>query len=88
MVPDSVRRRVLVPQELPPRNVWTISDTRHHQLVRKSAALEKQMSNIERLAGFLAEVILGLTAACYATAGAATASGEFFFGRYNCIRHP
>jgi uncharacterized membrane protein YeaQ/YmgE (transglycosylase-associated protein family) len=74
MVPDSVRRRIDVPKRLVVRNARTISDTRY-QAVRSSPDLEKRISNLERLVGFLTDMLLGLTSACFAIAGAAYFGG-------------
>lgn len=76
MVPDSVRRRVDVPKRHLVQNVRAISDTRY-QAVRSSADLEKRIGKLERLIGFLTDMLLGLISACFAIAGVAFFDGGF-----------
>jgi len=75
MVPDSVRRRIAVPKRLTLQNTRTVRDTRY-QAVRSSADLEKRVSDLERLFGFLTDMVLGLISAFFAIAGAAFADSD------------
>jgi hypothetical protein len=59
MVPDSMRRRIAVPKRLVVQSTRTVRDTRY-QTVRNSADLEKRVSDIERLVGFLTDMMFGL----------------------------
>ena len=74
MVPDNVRRRIAVQTRLVVQNTRTVRDTRY-QTVRNSADLEKRVSDIERLVGFLVDMMLGLISAFFAIVGAAFIDG-------------
>jgi hypothetical protein len=74
-VPDSVRRRIAVPKRLVVQNTRTIRDTRY-QAVRNSADLEKRVSDLERLFGFVTDMMFGLISAFFAIVGAAFADGN------------
>ena len=82
MVPDNLRRRIEVPKRLFIRNARTIRDTRY-EAVRRSDDLEKRINKLERLVGFLTDVLLGLISACFAMAGAAYAE-EVFTEQVDC----
>jgi hypothetical protein len=75
MVPDSVRRRLAVPKKLVVQNNRTVRDTRY-QAVRNSADLEKRISDIERLVGFLTDMMFGLISAFFAIVAVAFADGD------------
>ena len=78
MVPDSLRRRLDAPKRVVVRHARTIRDARY-DAVRKSADLEKRISNLERLVGLLTDMLLGLISACFAIAGTAFAGGGFYW---------
>ena len=78
MVPDSIRRRVDIPQRLPVRTARTVGDTRY-QAVRRSADMETRLSKLERFVGFLTNMLLGMISACFAIAGATYAAGGFYW---------
>ncbi|MGA7001791.1 MAG: hypothetical protein WBZ28_07580 [Pseudolabrys sp.] len=75
MVPDNVRRRIPIQKRLVVQNTRTVRDTRY-QAVRNSADLEKRVSDLERLFGFLTDTMLGLLSAFFAIVGAAFADGD------------
>ena len=75
MVPDSVRRRIAVPRRLVVQNTRTVRDTRY-QTVRNSADLEKRVSDIERLVGFLTDTMFGLISAFFAIVAVAFADSD------------
>jgi hypothetical protein len=72
MVPDSVRRRLAVPKRLVVQNIRVVRDTRY-QAIRNSADLEKRVSDLERLFGFLTDMMFGLISAFFAIAAVAFA---------------
>ena len=75
MVPDSVRRRMAVPKRLVVQNTRTVRDTRY-QTVRNSADLGKRVSDIERLVGFLTDMMFGLISAFFAIVAVAFADSD------------
>ena len=83
MVPDSVRRRIAVPRRLVVQNTRTVRDTRY-QTVRNSADLEKRVSDIERLVGFLTDTMFGLISAFFAVVVVAFADSDVSWQDTTC----
>ena len=73
MVPDSLRRRI--PRRPIVQHARIIRNTRY-EAVRQATRLERRISDIERLVGFLADMMLGLISAFFAIVGAAFADSN------------
>ena len=74
MVPDSLRRRVEIPRRPIVQHTMIIRNTRYED-VRQATRLERRISDIERLVGFLVDMMLGLISAFFAIVGAAFIDG-------------
>jgi hypothetical protein len=74
MVPDSLRRRVEIPRRPIVQRTMIIRNTRYED-VRQATRLERRISDIERLVGFLVDMMLGLISAFFAIVGAAFIDG-------------
>ena len=74
MVPDSLRRRVEMPRRPIFQHARLNGNTRHEAV--QATRLERRISAIERLVGFLADMMLGLIAAFFAIVGAAFIDGD------------
>ena len=73
MVPESLRRRI--PRRPIVQHARIIRHTRY-EAVRQVTRLERRISNIERLVGFLTNMMLGLISAFFAIVGAAFVDGN------------
>ena len=76
MVPDSLRRPI---PRRPIVQYARITRNTRYEAIRQATRLERRISDIERLVGFLADMMLGLISACFAIAGAAYAGGGFYW---------
>ena len=74
MVPDSLRRRIEIPRRPIVQHARITRNT--EEAVRQATRLERRISNIERLVGFLTDVTLGLISAFIAIVGAAFADSN------------
>jgi len=74
MVPDSLRRRVEIPRRPIVQHARIIRNARY-DAIRQATRLERRISDIERLVGFLADMMLGLISAFFAVVGAAFIDG-------------
>ena len=74
MVPDSLRRRIEIPRR-PIVQHARIIRTARFDAIRQATRLEGRISDIERLVGFLADMMLGLISAFFAVVGAAFIDG-------------
>ena len=72
MVPDSLRRRI--PRSPIVQHARIIRNTRY-EAVRQATHLERRIRDLERLVGFLADMMLGLISAFFAIVGAAFIDG-------------
>jgi uncharacterized membrane protein YeaQ/YmgE (transglycosylase-associated protein family) len=70
MVADSLRRRIEIPRRPIVQHARIIRNARN-EAVRQATRLERRISDIERLVGFLADMMLGLISAFFAIVGAA-----------------
>jgi len=75
MVRHSARRRITVPKRLAVQHTRPARDTRY-QAVGNPADLEKRVSDLERLFGFLSDITFGLISAFFAVVGAAIVDGS------------
>ena len=82
MVPDSVRRRMAVSKRLVVQNTRTVRETRY-QTVRNSY-LEKRVSDIERLVGFLTDMMFGLISAFFTVVAIAFADSNASWQNTTC----
>ena len=73
MVPDSLRRCI---SRRPIVQHARITRNTRYEAVRQATRLERRISDIERLVGFLADVMLGLISAFFAIVGAAFADSD------------
>src|SRR4051794_909345 len=73
MVPDSLRRRI--PRRPIVQYARIIRNTRY-EAVRQATRLERRISDIERLVGFLADIMLGLLSAFFAIVAVAFADSD------------
>ena len=73
MVPESLRRRI--PRSPIVQHARIIRHTRY-EAVRQVTRLERRISDIERLVGFLTNMMLGLISAFFAIVGAAFVDGN------------
>ena len=74
MVPDSLRRRVEIPRRPIVQHARIIRNARY-DAIHQATRLERRISDIERLVGFLADMMLGLISAFFAVVGAAFIDG-------------
>jgi uncharacterized membrane protein YeaQ/YmgE (transglycosylase-associated protein family) len=74
MVPDSLRRRVEMPRRPIFQHARVNRNTRHEAV--QATRLERRITDIERLVGFLADMMLGLISAFFAIVGAAFVDGN------------
>jgi len=79
MITDSLENRIDLSEQLVYRHGKLIRDTRY-EAAHRLADLEKQISSLKRLVGFLTELLLGLISACLAVAATAYVSGAFYWG--------
>jgi hypothetical protein len=79
MVTDSLESRIDLSEQLVHRHGKLIRDTRY-EAAHRLADLEKQISRLKRLVGFLTELLLGLISACLAFAATAFVGGAFSWG--------
>jgi hypothetical protein len=75
MVPDSLRRRIEIPRRPIVQHARIIRHT-GYETIRQATRLEKRISNIERLIGFLADMMLGFISAFFAIAAVAFADKD------------
>src|SRR4029077_1115058 len=75
MVPDSLRRRIEIPRSPTVQHARVVRNARY-EAVRQATRLERRISNIERLVGFLTDVMLGLISAFFAIVGAVCIDGN------------
>jgi hypothetical protein len=73
MVPDSLRRRI--PRRPIVQHARIIRNTRY-EAVRQATRRERRISDIERLVGFLADMMLGLISAFFAIVVVAFADSD------------
>ena len=74
MVPGSLRRRVEIPRRPIVWHARVIRNTRH-EAFQQTARLERRISDLERLVGFLTDMMLGLISAFFTIVGAAFVDG-------------
>jgi len=79
MTTDSLESRIDLSEQLVYRHGKLIRDTRNEAAYRL-ADLEKEVSRLKRLVGFLTELLLGLISACLAVAATAYIGGGFYWG--------
>jgi hypothetical protein len=65
MVPDSLRRRIEIPRRPIVQHARITRNTRY-EADRQAARLERRISDIERLVGFLTDMMFGLISAFFA----------------------
>jgi hypothetical protein len=75
MVPNSSRRRIEIPRR-PIVQPARITRNTRYEAVRQATRLERRIGDIERLVGFLADMMLGLISAFFAIVGAAFADSN------------
>ena len=75
MVPDSLRRRTEIPRRPIVQHARVIRNARY-KAIRQATRLERRISDIERLVGFLTNMMLGLISAFFAIVGAAFVDGN------------
>jgi hypothetical protein len=75
MVPDSLRRRIEIPRRPIVQHPRVIRNTRY-EAIRQAARLERRMSDIERLVGFLTDMMFGLISAFFAIVAVAFADSD------------
>ena len=75
MVPDSLRRRIEIPRRPIVQHARIARNTRY-EAVRQAARLERRISDIERLIGFLTDMMLGLISAFFAIVAVAFADSD------------
>ena len=75
MVPDSLRRRIEIPRRPIVQHARIIRNTRY-EAVRQATRLERRISDIERLVGFLADMMFGLISAFFAIVAVAFADSD------------
>jgi len=75
MVPDSLRRRVEIPRRPIVQHARIIRNARY-DAIHQATRLERRISDIERLVGFLTDMMLGLISAFFAIVGAAFVDGN------------
>ena len=75
MVPDSLRRRIRIPRR-PIVQHARITRTTRYEAVRQAIRLERRISDIERLVGFLTDMMFGLVSAFFAIVAVAFADSD------------
>ena len=75
MVPDSLRRRIRIPRRPVVQHARVIRTTRY-EAVRQTIHLERRISDIERLVGFLTDMMFGLISAFFAVVAVAFADSD------------
>ena len=75
MVPDSSRRRIEIPRRPIVQHARVIRNARH-EAVRQVTRLERRVSDIERLVGFLTDTMFGLVSAFFAVIAVAFADSD------------
>jgi hypothetical protein len=75
MVPDSLRRRIEIPRR-PIVQHARITRNIRYEAARQAIRLERRISDIERVVGFLTDMMFGLISAFFAIVGAAFADGN------------
>jgi len=75
MVPDSLRRRIEIPRSPIVQHARVVRSSRY-EAVRQATRLERRISDIERLVGFLTHMMIGLISAFFAIVGAAFVDGN------------
>ena len=74
MVPDSLRRRVEMPRRPIFQHARVNRNTRREAV--QATRLERRITDIERLVGFLTDMMLGLISTFFAIIGAAFVDGD------------
>ena len=75
MVPDSLRRRVEIPRRPIFQHARVNRNTRH-EAVHQATRLERRISDIERVVGFLTDMMFGLISAFFAIVAVAFADSD------------
>lgn len=75
MVPDSLRRRIEIPRKPIVQHAKIIRNARY-EAIRQTTHLERRISDIERLVGFLIDMMLGLISAFFAIVAVAFAGRD------------
>jgi hypothetical protein len=83
MVRDSLRRRIEIPRRPIVQHARVIRNARH-EAVRQVTRLERRISDIERLVGFLTGMMFGLISAFFAILGVAFADGDASWQNTTC----
>ena len=83
MVPDSLRRRIQVPRRPIVQHARIIRTTRY-EAVRQAVRLERRISDIERLVGFLTDMMFGLMSAFFAVIAVAFADSDASWPNTTC----
>ena len=83
MVPDCLRRRIQVPRRPVVQHARVIRTTRY-EAVRQTIHLERRISDIERLVGFLTDMMFGLMSAFFAVIAVAFADSDASWPNTTC----
>jgi len=75
MVPDSLRRRIEIPRR-PIIHYPRVNRYAHYEATRQAIRLERRISDIERLVGFLTDMMFGLISAFFAVVVVAFADSD------------
>ena len=75
MVGDSLRRRIEIPRRPIVQHARIIRNARY-EAVRQATRLERRISDIERLVGFLTDMMFGLISAFFAIVAIAFADSD------------
>jgi hypothetical protein len=84
MVPDSLRRRIQVPRRPIVQHARIIRTIRYEAAVRQAIRLERRISDIERLVGFLTDMMFGLMSAFFAVFAVAFADSDASWPNTTC----
>jgi ABC-type transport system involved in cytochrome bd biosynthesis fused ATPase/permease subunit len=84
MVPDSLRRRIEIPRRPIVQHARVTRNIRY-EAARQAIRLERRISDIERLVGFLTDMMFGLISAFFAIVAVAFADSDVSWQDTICV---